>query len=371
MSKLFKFQEWLTLEDAANHLSNVLGEPVSIADIYKLSLDGHLKLSVVFVNGAKVKKVILIHTEDVEYEKKIPVGIPNIPQGHGFYAPINAERQISRDYWIQKIESELFTISGAWDLAMQGAEKAEIANRYQQKTSGHAVKIPSLIGHYVERENVFYELQVMQAHLPKNDEESFHSEPSIFEFGKSIGQIKLKPRRLPQYKPAERLDEIENCLVVKTNELTRFIQSLSETPLEPAPQESRFECDEERTTLLILIKVLCRKINLDPKQRGVTPALVFMVESIGASLSDDTIRKIVSQVEPVVCSKSKMQLTRALTTNAKNSFLVLLAALCNEAKIDYKESGAVEALVNMSKVNGTPLLDDKISDLLNQIDTVV
>ena len=33
MSKLFKLKEWLTLEEAANHISNVLGEPVTLADI--------------------------------------------------------------------------------------------------------------------------------------------------------------------------------------------------------------------------------------------------------------------------------------------------------------------------------------------------
>jgi len=371
MSKLFKLKDWLTLEDTAKHISNVFGEPFSSTDLYMLSLQGKLQLSVVFAKGAKVKKLILIKTEDVEYKKVIPVGIPNIPVGHGFNVPINAEIPISKDYWIQKIEPEVFTICGVWDLAMKGAEKAEIANRYQLETSGHAVKIPSLIGHYVQRENVFYELQVMQARLPKNYEESFHIEPNKFECDKSIGEIKLKPRRLPQYRPAERLDEIENCLVVKTDEVTRFIQSLSDTSQDPIPQNDSPEIDEERATLLILIKLLCSKVKIDPKQRGITTSLVTMVDLTKASLSDDTIRKIVNQIEPVVCSKSKVRITRTLTTNEKNSFLVLIAALCKEAKLDSKDEAAVEALVNMSKVYGTPLLSDKISDLLKQIDNVV
>ena len=36
MSKLLKLKEWLTLDEAANHISNVLGEPVTLADIYRL-----------------------------------------------------------------------------------------------------------------------------------------------------------------------------------------------------------------------------------------------------------------------------------------------------------------------------------------------
>ena len=44
MSKLFKLSEWLTLDDAAKHLSTALGEPVKVADVYRLALDGHLTL---------------------------------------------------------------------------------------------------------------------------------------------------------------------------------------------------------------------------------------------------------------------------------------------------------------------------------------
>ena len=52
-SKLFKLKEWLTVPDAARHLSIVFGEEVSEADVLRLALDGHLKLSVYFVNYAK------------------------------------------------------------------------------------------------------------------------------------------------------------------------------------------------------------------------------------------------------------------------------------------------------------------------------
>ena len=57
MSKLLKLQKWLTLEQAARHLSGVCGEPVSEADVLRLGLDGHLKLSVYFVNHARGRGV--------------------------------------------------------------------------------------------------------------------------------------------------------------------------------------------------------------------------------------------------------------------------------------------------------------------------
>lgn|GEM_PF-487871 len=55
-SKLFKLKEWLTVPEAARHLSNLFGEAVSEADVLRLALDGHLKLSVNFVNHAKAKR---------------------------------------------------------------------------------------------------------------------------------------------------------------------------------------------------------------------------------------------------------------------------------------------------------------------------
>lgn len=50
MSKLLKLKEWLTVADAARHLSILLEAEVNEADVYRLALEGHLTLSVLFVN---------------------------------------------------------------------------------------------------------------------------------------------------------------------------------------------------------------------------------------------------------------------------------------------------------------------------------
>lgn len=42
MSKLFKLKEWLTMGDAARHLSLAFGENVTEADVFRLALDGHM-----------------------------------------------------------------------------------------------------------------------------------------------------------------------------------------------------------------------------------------------------------------------------------------------------------------------------------------
>lgn len=55
MSKLFKLKEWLSVADAARHLTIAFGEEVTEADVLRLALDGHLQLSVNFVNHAQAR----------------------------------------------------------------------------------------------------------------------------------------------------------------------------------------------------------------------------------------------------------------------------------------------------------------------------
>lgn len=46
VSKLFKLRDWFTIKDAAVHLSSVMSEPVTEADVLRLVMDGHLKVSI-------------------------------------------------------------------------------------------------------------------------------------------------------------------------------------------------------------------------------------------------------------------------------------------------------------------------------------
>ena len=52
MNKLLNLKHRLTVPDAARHLTMFFGEDVSEADVLRLALDGHLTLSVNFVNHA-------------------------------------------------------------------------------------------------------------------------------------------------------------------------------------------------------------------------------------------------------------------------------------------------------------------------------
>ena len=49
-------REWLAIPEAAQWLTLEFGEPFGSADVLRASLDGHLKLSVDFVNGTRALK---------------------------------------------------------------------------------------------------------------------------------------------------------------------------------------------------------------------------------------------------------------------------------------------------------------------------
>jgi hypothetical protein len=50
LKTLLSLKPWVTIPDAARHLSILFGEDVTEADVLRLGLDGRLMLSVYFVN---------------------------------------------------------------------------------------------------------------------------------------------------------------------------------------------------------------------------------------------------------------------------------------------------------------------------------
>ena len=66
-SKLFKLKEWLTIPETASHLSIILGEEVTDADILQLAIETHLTISVYFVNEAHVNYGNIVEYGDVNW----------------------------------------------------------------------------------------------------------------------------------------------------------------------------------------------------------------------------------------------------------------------------------------------------------------
>ena len=179
--KLFNFKEWLTLEDAARHLSLLFDEEVSVADVLRLALDKRLVLSVWFVNHTRARKGHLVPLSECRMlllpglagmNKKIPLPdqrvftqaelatiYPTI-QEHieaGVVIVTPDALNYDDDQWLVQEES-VVSIDGVWDLPMVGAETLDVEHRFQMETGGPEITLVHMEGPLVCREGVFCQL---------------------------------------------------------------------------------------------------------------------------------------------------------------------------------------------------------------------
>lgn len=316
MTKLLKLKKWLTLDEAVNHISSVLGEPVKVADLYRFALDGHLILSADFVNGVRVRKGQWVNFKDVELELITP--LVDTGDGRLIGIPKNGEFIVDSERCI-RFEKYITTVDGIWDLAMIGSERLDIEHNYQHLVSGPDVTNVCLGGAFIQKDNVVCQVQEsvdeneymegskawirkiedylankkIKKKIAKSMRERCSSEREKF-----IENKKNRPA-IENYYEAD-LDVDDFIIVIRTNEVTRFIQTLEQTSVNEKPLSAT-----ERNTLLVLIGAMCKELKIDPNQRGVAGSLVAMTENLGASLSDDTIRSILKQIEDAVSSRSK------------------------------------------------------------------
>lgn len=135
-SKLLKLKDWLTVPDAARHLSILFGEEVSEADVLRLALDGKLKLSVKLatsVNARAVKRIPLEEVRDQECRLAC-VWFGNEPRVlmPGYSMDIAIVYQLPEHVVILNDE--------VWDLPMVGQEKFRVKlEEYKRMTSRHDV----------------------------------------------------------------------------------------------------------------------------------------------------------------------------------------------------------------------------------------
>ena len=178
--KLINLQGWLLLSDAAKYLSGIFEEDVNEADVLRLGLDGHLKLSVNFVNHAVVKCGKFVTWDETEWFYIADLdqllgyeAASNVPTADKYLAappklkalldripadelarqyPIMRSKRIDEHRFVNLSET-VVNIDGVWDLPMIGAEALDIQNKYQRLTGGPAITLQYLDGSFVEGRN--------------------------------------------------------------------------------------------------------------------------------------------------------------------------------------------------------------------------
>jgi hypothetical protein len=240
MSKLLTLKEWLTVKDAAKRLSISTGEKIKEADVLRLALDGHLTLSVYFVNHANGRPARIE-----------PLGIQHVNNAPSFdeYGPPN---YITIEGELLPNEKEVLiyegdmakpqTLEGVWDLLMLGVEKLDVENLFQAMTGGPEVSLICLGGPLVasaDRTKVFQILNSYEC-SPSSRIKVINGVPTITE-----QEEKESPRRPYKidYYPAEALPD-GSVFVVRIGALRELEEKLlaqdtpPEKPLHPSEQKS-------------------------------------------------------------------------------------------------------------------------------------
>jgi hypothetical protein len=270
LRKLLKLKEWLTVPEAARHLSILFGEEVGEADVLRLALDGHLTLSVFFVNHAKAHCGPIVSLKDAKrYKLQMPDGETlNTIQG----LRINEGE-------VLELGESVVTLKGVWDLPMLGAERLDVEHWYQMLTSGPAVNLIVLDGAVVSRED-----GTMCQLLDRFEHES--KEPWD------------NPRN---YHPAGGLPS-DSVFVVRTSALRKLEERISELDKAPEkPIERR-----ERTTLLVIIAALAKLAKIDvAKPSSAAATIESQTALMGARVAARTIENHLRRISEALDSRGK------------------------------------------------------------------
>ncbi|MBH0050975.1 MULTISPECIES: hypothetical protein [unclassified Pseudoalteromonas] len=276
MKKTDKFREWLSLENAAARISKEINENITVNDLYRLALDGHLKLSMYFVND-----------------------------GYGIEGELGGVDETEKQLPQQKFNTLNRTVqsmAGIWDLTMQGQEAYEIKEYYEESNSGVSVKNRSKNGILVQQDGVtcklykYFDYEKIcspEYNESKERKRALAEEPAkIFEnLPIVLEQLVRTDKYDIQYVPCIKLSDAGCVLIIKNREITRFIQLIENKPQEEKPLTSK-----ERTTKNILIGALLKELGITPPYKASAPVIKLIVEKYGKTIADNTVRATLQEL---------------------------------------------------------------------------
>lgn len=271
MGKLFKLKRWLTLQETANHLSNLFGEPVTETDILRLALDHKLNLSAVFVGGVWASYCKPVDDADIRYEE-VPtldgVGVLKIPIGGQITYAANGQTLQS--------EEKVFPLDSdePYDLVMMGGERDDIEFKYWQSAGGPKIETTNLNGTWVSEGQKVFQLK---------------------------GKLPGKNDKSTRFYPLGRLPS-DAAVVVKPSALMALEKSIGDG----AVKEEKILSNRERDTLLTIIAVLCNEAKLDYTKHAKTAGLIqSTAATMGLSIGETTIEGHLKKIPDAVATRMK------------------------------------------------------------------
>ena len=292
LKKLLNLKPWLTLPDAARHLSILFGEDVSEADVLRFGLDRHLTLSVDFVNHAYGRPGRLMPLSEAKRS--------TIPSSEGNESITFLDGCLLGDNSVIEWEDKIISIAGVWNLAMVSAEAIHVEHRYQQLTGDPSVDLCCLDGPIVFCGDGLY----CEVRLRFSDEEisrfSSKGDKSSTSSRESNYKRHARERADPlNYYPASALPA-DSVFVVRTSALQELEAVVSQREQPPEkPIERR-----ERTSLLVIIAALAKMAKIDvTKPSAAAIAIETQTELMGARVASRTIENHLNRIPEALESR--------------------------------------------------------------------
>ncbi len=309
-NQLLKF---LTIEETAQHLSGIFVDPISQANVFQFGLEGQLKLSVNFVNGAVARRgkvvtydqakmrilpvdmskvtiedLMTTYSDEVTYADELPEELKKgLLDKTLCYAVTGI---VIGDNEILEFEKEITHLSsneGVYDLPMIGGERLDIEHQYQMLSGGVEVKLETFEGTFVvSQDGQWYQLQERSPDIPNSN--------LLPEADEKKKERAKKPLYHPDnYYPAGGLPD-DSRLLVRTSELAEFESRISEPEItieKPLPESER----NSLVRLVIGMAVGGYGYNIEAKRNDAVARIQTDLELFGLPLRDDAIRKYLSE----------------------------------------------------------------------------
>lgn len=319
MRKLFNLKQWLTVEDAAKHLSIVFGEDVSVADVFRLAIDCELTLSVNFVNGAHGRPGVLVPINEATYKEVVFPG-PNKEPLRLYGGPKISTNGVESHVLV--LEKRVVSLRGVWDLPMIGGERIVVEDWYQQLTHGPEATDVPMDGAFVravdgqlcqlqddQDDNEYFtgstaSLERIKNHIKTKKLAGIEAEKLLNQHKEDRKNFLEERKTRPQtesYYPGGGLPD-DAVFVVRSDALRDLENAVNG---EPEKKEKQIE-NKERRTLLTIIAALAKKANINIDSPGKAAAYIQgLTDDLGAHVSKRAIEEHLKKIPDALETRMK------------------------------------------------------------------
>ncbi|SLM24878.1 MULTISPECIES: hypothetical protein [Stenotrophomonas] len=312
MSRIFKLKKWLTLDDAAAHLTRSLGEDVAVQDLLQLAVDGHLVLSVELVNHASANLGRAVPANEASFEIIRGLGAP-LSEGlrRLTESAVAVSGEAERKAWVEanrdkvaelgafigltgdplddetvlEWERPIKSIHGLWDIPAFGGARLDVLHQLQCMIGGPEITLTAMVGAILVSPDGSRFARLVE-HMSEN--------PYLSD-GHDLDKY---PRRDPNsYYPRGGLPQ-DALLVVRTEALNSFLRSLEIAGGETSQASSELG-GREKIGLLRLIAGLAKVAGIDLRSEKAAVQLEAAAAHFDGP-AEKTIRKHLKVIREVV-----------------------------------------------------------------------